>query len=499
MSCVAILALALAPSAAPLRAAGEHDYVADPALDSVDYTSALVGSHAHQRFALFRPPGTPPASGAPVVLLISNSGFASSDACYAAPIEPVSWVYSYIDAGFAIARAVLTSSDSSDKVGPCVPYPDLTARGNGLFHPPGVALPGLAIPPYSDHDKPMAEKDVVMLVQHIRHNADEYGLDRNQIAITGRSGGASVALWAAAGPERGPGLFQNGIGQDAESSRVTAGVFFGPPLWLPALVGGIFGLPHFCDKNSGPPWATPSKNLTSAPALFLRTNSALSFELEARTLNASQRLYLVYGDALQSTVFNPPYAENVITKGHSSWFGYAWKVLYPQTRLVITDMQGLLASGPHDSFIDDEGRLALDMIRYLREEMQVESAVQHPFDDGLAATLATGVERTPLLTGSGISTATDAPLLSLSFARPNARAFLVFGTSYSGSPLWDGTLGPGGLGGVTARTTSAEGLLKVWVPAQVVPPGTSIYAQVWIRDPDGPKGYSASNTIRIDL
>jgi subtilisin family serine protease len=115
-------------------------------------------------------------------------------------------------------------------------------------------------------------------------------------------------------------------------------------------------------------------------------------------------------------------------------------------------------------------------------------------ENGLAGT--SGI---PALVGSGTLIEGDPISLSMTDARPNALSWLVVGMVTVNLPFYGGTLVPGfqapeGL--FVALPTTGTGTLDVggtWPAA--VPPGFSLYVQVWIDDPAAIFGVAGSNAV----
>jgi hypothetical protein len=100
----------------------------------------------------------------------------------------------------------------------------------------------------------------------------------------------------------------------------------------------------------------------------------------------------------------------------------------------------------------------------------------------------------PRLDGTG-SPELPPTTLSLSNALPGALARVVIGFSTLYQPFIGGTLVPS-LDSVYLRVTDENGeltLLGSWLGG--APSGAAFYAQVWILDPAGPEGFSASNAL----
>jgi hypothetical protein len=115
-----------------------------------------------------------------------------------------------------------------------------------------------------------------------------------------------------------------------------------------------------------------------------------------------------------------------------------------------------------------------------------------PLGEGIPG--ATGV---PALSGDGTLLGGDAASLSLSSAAPLADAWMVLGLSELSAPFKGGVLVPQP-DVLEAHSTNGVGdldLATTW-PAGV-PAGSQAWVQFWIEDPAAPKGYAASNGLRL--
>jgi hypothetical protein len=107
----------------------------------------------------------------------------------------------------------------------------------------------------------------------------------------------------------------------------------------------------------------------------------------------------------------------------------------------------------------------------------------------------------PVLAGEGHWNLPNDPIsyVGLGDALPGAQAFLVAGVSAANLPLKSGVLVPAPLVQV-ALVVGASGqiVLPIALP-HGLPSGTPIYLQDWIKDPSGPKGFTASNALHVIL
>jgi hypothetical protein len=103
---------------------------------------------------------------------------------------------------------------------------------------------------------------------------------------------------------------------------------------------------------------------------------------------------------------------------------------------------------------------------------------------------------TPHLLPTGTLQGNSPVGLELDAALPSTVAHLVYGFAGLFAPLKGGTLVPDPFDVITPFVTSPAGTLAVsttW-PAGV-PAGSELWMQVWVNDPSGPKGVTASNGV----
>ncbi len=457
-------------------------YTPDPAYQGVDYTGPSVVAHPGERFNLFLPSCDPPPGGYPVLIVIYNGGLNSTKLPELfGPLDGP--MYQALDSGFAVVAASATIS----AIDPAI-------RGNGIFHPPGMAPPGWAgVPPYSDPTMPMAEKDAVMLVQHVRHNAAAMDLDGDRISIFGGSGGAVVGMWAALGPERGPLTFPGGSGQELESSRVDAAIFNEAAVWFPGYKQDVTHPSgnHFPDKSAPPPFDQPAPLLKDTVPKWEVHASPLKYE--ATALNASLPMYMTYEEPTVSTQYVPvggSYVANVLVNPHSVWHGLAWKFRHPHTRLVLTGPDPVpFAFGIHDAEIFDRGVLANDALDWLEQSLGIDSPWQN-----LGGGKADASGLTPVLRGCGDLNPGSKAYLGLSLAPELSLVYLLASLAplppvNDGGPLPTPDV-------VLPLATNEVGVAQASFDPKDVPSGVPIWIQVWGTD-GAATTFVASNTLRI--
>lgn len=109
-----------------------------------------------------------------------------------------------------------------------------------------------------------------------------------------------------------------------------------------------------------------------------------------------------------------------------------------------------------------------------------------------------GTHGVPLLEGEGGPIGGSQVSLTVTGALEDQSAVLVIGLSRIDAPTLGGILVPSPdflIGGLT--TTSAGELVVTTDWPQGIPPSTTVFFQVWIVDPAGPKGLSATNGLSV--
>ena len=102
----------------------------------------------------------------------------------------------------------------------------------------------------------------------------------------------------------------------------------------------------------------------------------------------------------------------------------------------------------------------------------------------------------PLLSGLGSLAANDPVSLVLTNALADTSAGLVIGVDALNAPFKGGVLVPDPLLILAGLPTGPTGELSIdatWPDG--IPSGFTSYYQIWIADPDGPKGFAASNAL----
>ncbi len=110
-----------------------------------------------------------------------------------------------------------------------------------------------------------------------------------------------------------------------------------------------------------------------------------------------------------------------------------------------------------------------------------------------------GAHGEPRLSGSGTLEPGTTLLLTMQNALAGSTAVLVAGAAPLHAPLLGGVavpvpslVVPAPTGGVTGLPATVRGLFAL--PAGV-PPGLTLYAQYWVLDPAGPRGFAVSNAV----
>jgi hypothetical protein len=103
----------------------------------------------------------------------------------------------------------------------------------------------------------------------------------------------------------------------------------------------------------------------------------------------------------------------------------------------------------------------------------------------------------PVLTGEGSLAANSLTCLHVDGALPGSPATLIVGLELANMPFFGGTLVPSADAVNPGLVTGPAGSVDVcgrW--PDFIPSGMEVYFQVWVSDPGGPQGFSATNALR---
>lgn len=109
-----------------------------------------------------------------------------------------------------------------------------------------------------------------------------------------------------------------------------------------------------------------------------------------------------------------------------------------------------------------------------------------------------GAFGTPQLTGDGYLEPTTPTTFAVAQAAPTTPLAFVVGIAQLNAPLYGGTFVPTPNLILTGLFTDAGGsfaLTTPWPPG--LPSGVPLYSQVWLVDPTGPQGHTATNAVRF--
>jgi len=104
----------------------------------------------------------------------------------------------------------------------------------------------------------------------------------------------------------------------------------------------------------------------------------------------------------------------------------------------------------------------------------------------------------PVLAGEGEWALVPQGFIGLGRVAPGLPVALVIGASELDAPFKGGVLVPAPLAVVPLVMGAGPLVLPANAPAGV-PHGTSFYLQAWVSDPAGPKGFAASNGLKVTL
>ena len=531
------------PSAQPASTCGLVPY----GTTTSQYLPTSAARHAYtgdglenckQSYRLFLPPsGEKPAAGWPVLVYCEFSGFIRSIDGGVIDVQAPGRFERHqattLENGIAVITATCTVSDVVGGKGwnGCDPVElDERLEGIGLFHPPGTDIGGVT--PYEDLTYDMAEKDMVMLIQHVRHHGGQQGhvledIDRTRVAVMGNSAGAVAMMWPAFGPDR-RALFQQQSdpfyhqGQYLEPTRADAAVFVGGMVWWPVYQSSQIGR-HFGRFGALDVAAADLGEATLADQVG---NSALGYEDVA----ANQQLptYLLYEENFCQDTVSPfeEALERTEVNIHTAWNGLAWAMAHPQTRLALgcaplscqlfncpsetsckqsacgdarayVKARSLGLVGSENLVLDEEAQIH-DMICWLVEEFRDAvpvNAYTTPWRN-LGKGFAGSSGAVAALHPSGTLEAGTIVRLQLSGGPPNSlvqlRVMPRVGATGMASPFCAPTLGARF---TRVYTTDADGTLSVDLLQGELPPVNRLLYQMLLIDPGVPCGYSTTDIL----
>ena len=143
-------------------------------------------------------------------------------------------------------------------------------------------------------------------------------------------------------------------------------------------------------------------------------------------------------------------------------------------------------------FADPGGKLSAGLVY----AYDLGTAVVHT---DLAQGLAGQNGVTPVLSGIGGMCDTSLEWLQLTDGRPFAPTWLVLGTALQALPFKGGVLVPQPDFIFSLSSMGAQGILGLAFNMPTGLPAFSAWLQIWIKDADGPAGFSATNGLRADF
>ena len=106
---------------------------------------------------------------------------------------------------------------------------------------------------------------------------------------------------------------------------------------------------------------------------------------------------------------------------------------------------------------------------------------------------------TPNLEMSGELTDDEPAIALITDAAPAQRLFLIIGSEAANTPFMGGVLVPSADLLPFTGFPSFGGSLQISITSSGLPSGSEIYVQVWVSDPGGPAGASATNAWQAVL
>ncbi len=483
-------------------------YAATPPLER-SYVGPSVApfEHQNQHYNLFLPPTPPPPGGYPVLLHTELGSFVNSSlktqlyAGVGLPFMALENGWAVVWGGVTVSRGAGTPNKVDEEPG--VGYGP-RYKGNGVFVPPTVAMPPDFkgdIHPYFDPERPMPEKDIIMLVQHIKEHAGskELPLDPDAIVLHGRSGAGVMSWWLAAGPDRSD-VWTSPQGQEVHDTRVRGAILRSAITWWDTLDKQISGV-HFPrdELRAGGKglYDRPAAKLGGAPQSWLEPSSALHYAFDEAnhpgiTRDVHNRaIHLSHGDVAVQSDVTPPYPSGVETDPHTAWAGAAFKTRFCNTLLSgyndgATGIEDIVDSAP-ETFHEVE----LFLVDWLDQLLENEPPLWVDVGSGHA-----GTRGEPWLRACG-TLEVDTPFsLEIGNALPGTTGSLVCGLSEIGARFKGGTLVPAPNLVVPLPEFSKTGGWSLAVTWPGAAPGLTIALQAWLVDAGATRGLSATNAIR---
>ena len=529
----------------------------------VDYTGPGVRAHCGQYYNLFVPEGPQPEAGWPLLVFLdlgsyrgslrrqwldpedtSGSRAALAYIALTDPVMPMAVLY----ASATVSRGGSSGNEVYDPTYDPYSFSDPEFgedyNGNGVFIPPGLVpadYNGTGVP-YTDRQRPMPEKDAVMLVQHVKHHADALPpdvadpiqIDLEKVVYFGNSAAATTLSWVVLGPDRALETFpQADPGtQETLDTRVKYAILdngsvlfrrFEQDVEIEGLPAGIH-LPVTPVQPDEQFYDRPSRHLANVPSMDYQDDaSALYYGWDGDAgpvtqLNRGIQVYMSArfptSEALPVTWDVDPvtgpgpamFAEDVDQFLHPSWHQHVWKLLYPEnTTLVTTFGAAYTFAGLHPFTLDAPNAipdkvvpnnstlqdLAHDEMAWIIEQLSEPMGTWTDLGHALA-----GVSGEPTLLGEGALTPGTPASVTLSNAAPSSLSVLIAGLTRVDVPFLHGVLVPDTDILVWLQTDATGGAVVAADWPDVLAGGLDVYFQQWTLDPAASFGASASNALQ---
>lgn len=320
--------------------------------------------HPILRCNVFYGCGSKPAAGRPVILFTNLSGFIQTS--LGTSITSAQYPQQqFLQKGWALVWATLPvarggSSPLAVSDGSFDPGSDLFGdayRGNGC-HPqfsgdddgwPSTNPTSNPLHPAVDPEWLAASFAFMQLVQHVRDNATELGIDPDRIVVFGDSAGATAACYPLLQPDRA-GKY-SATGQGAVSTRVAGGLLTRPMAYIACMDQDNPPGPNAYERpKSGEPEpdvpaadydeVAPAIQFVGSPAQYgamdtanypdlVDDNNALAIWIRVSQPMSAAALAL-------STRYTPFFPVETETDPHSALHAYILKSLLSNVRLVVS-------------------------------------------------------------------------------------------------------------------------------------------------------------------
>lgn len=476
-----------------------------PVATDIDYHPLGTG-HDGQKMNLFIGKGYPPSSGRPVLVSIEFSGFSTSQRVtqYNASMS------SYVDrlmynrlqngwAGISASVTVLRGAPSPNNVSdasydPAADEYGYAYDGNGTCIPPGENPGGAAVEPFLDLLRPMCLSDICHIRTAIERIAGQYGLDVSRLAVIGVSAGGMTGMFGAHSIDR-RGAFHAGNETDDASTLWRACIAARTPtryLTIQQDIPSYWNYIPDMDAGNAPDFDVPSGPLTDTLEGTYGYQEILSPLNYLDTSRPVTPTYFAYDVEEASTVFDPPYEDDVATDYHGRESGQYFRRRFGGCRVV--SYGGLAPLAGEDAQLSvtggDASTMVLDMASWLEEVMDAQEL--QPMTR--VPTQATEAFVNASATWAGYGSTSNTVWTQVATANPNRKQGVwVYNVSSDGSEVRVAEEDAASHGGILVGSIATSVIGGALQLVSLFCPGTG---EVWIKR-NGASGTAAVIVVEV--